>query len=156
MIKELKSLINLLHRQVKRCEVFLLPVAFRLVFSYGSSLFVTKKININNSSTGSDLSIYLHPYRCWELRHHGWIWQPPPYPHSSPISSMCCSPAMSSFNTLSSSVTGRIERFSASSPRSPRYNDNPSTIIIFRLLGCTNNIEKVTWICCIPPLVQRE
>lgn len=159
MIKELKSLISLLHRQVKRCEVFLLPDAFRLVFSCGLSLFVTKKkkkISINNSSSGSDLSVYLHPYRCWELRHHGWMWQPPPYPHSSPISSMSCSPAMSSFNTSSSSVTGRIERFSASSPRSPRCNDNPSTIIIFQLLGCTNTEERVTWTCGVPPLVQRE
>lgn len=156
MIKELKSLISLLHRQVKCCEVFLLPAAFRLVFSYGSLFVTKKKINITNGSTGSDLSVYLHPYRCWELRHHGWLWQPPPYPHSSPISSMSCSPAMSSFNTSSSSVTGRIERFSASSPRSPRCNDNPSTIIIFWLLGCTNTEEKVTRICGVPPLVKRE
>lgn len=77
------------------------------------------------------LSAYLLTYRCWELTHQDWLQQPPPSPLTSPISLMSCSPAMSFFNTSSSSVIGHTEHFSASSPKSLQCNDNPSTFVTF-------------------------
>lgn len=81
----------------------------------------------------SNVTVSLLINRCWELKHRGWLQQPPPSPLTSSISLMSSSPAMSFFNTSSSSVIGHTEHFSAWSPKSLQYNDNPVTFIVFFL-----------------------
>lgn len=74
------------------------------------------------------LSASLLLHRCRELKHRGWPRQPRPSPLTSPISLTCYSPAMSFFNTSSSSAIGRTEHSSASSPKLLQYNDDPWTV----------------------------
>lgn len=112
MIREMKSLITLLHRQV-RSWVCLFD-SQRAPPPLRSSFLIRMFARL-----------LLH--RCWELKRQGSVQRPPPSPLTSPISLMSYSPPMNFFNTSSSSVTGRTEPSSALSPRSPQSNDDPES-----------------------------
>lgn len=137
MIKEMKSLINLLHGQVKGSVSFLhsqLSWRFNtelLQVSFSSKGFVMflQQLAITFQSAHSKLIIHCLPiHRWWEWKHQGWPQRPLLSPLTSPISLMSCSPVMSFFNTSSSFVIGHTEHSSASNQKSLQYNDDPQTI----------------------------
>lgn len=69
------------------------------------------------------MSLFLFLSRCKKLKHQSWLTRHPPSLPTSPITSMFCSPATSSSNTSSSSVTGHIEHSSALNPRLQQCSD---------------------------------
>lgn len=133
MIREIKSLINLLHRQVKSC---ISPFSFSVVFRASATLCCQSYTYpvLNEFSPMSSCPL---TYRCWELTHQNWLQRPPRSLLTCPISLMSYSPAMSFFNISKSSVIGHTEHFSASSPKYLQCNDDPSAFAI---------LLSITWL----------
>lgn len=129
MIREMKSLINLLHRQVKSCVPTLHFDEYWPVHVFPRSFYVFLQLPTQFFVLIHFLACPL-TYRCWELTHQEWLQPPLPSPLTSRTSSTSYSPATSFFNTSSSSATGHTEHFSASNPKSLQYNDSQSKLII--------------------------